>query len=133
MPGLDECIASEINISHNLVNSGHIDYFDLGHCFAIWVSDKPEDDPDDWLLLLPNVTTDEGRTATAIKLRNGRGVSWPGKDIFHCSSGTPGSNNLYGFFLGMKEPRKKKSTRKRGTKKSTKKGGYPKRKRRKMK
>ena len=97
-------IAPRIIVSSLLGNEAHIDFKDKGLSFVVWLSEKPENEVDDWRFILQSLRTDvDGceRDTTSVQLCHGIVMIYDGRFIRHATSIPDASRgNRFGVFHG---------------------------------
>ena len=88
-----------------LVTECHTDG-DLSKSFSLWTTAcESPNNTEGWYFLLPKILVCMGNKSyfgIAIKLKNGVGIDWDGRNVFHCSTAPIDTTmNVHGSFFGI--------------------------------
>ena len=82
----------------------HVDAKDISeYCASVWTS-SDSSDPSGWYFLLPFLTCKHNGVrykGVAIRLRDGIGIEWAGRLLFHCSTAPNCKADVNGTFYGV--------------------------------
>jgi hypothetical protein len=102
--GSDGLVDDLFQSGYNLVNEPHVDMDISDYCFNVW-SSSDESDPDGWYFVFPYLMGKDGNKkfkGVAIRLRNGLGIEWNGRQLFHCSTAPyETTTTVNGTFFGV--------------------------------